>query len=941
MESKSIPHTRGFDGTGSPTQYQYGGLQFMAGAHGVSMGTTTVNSAGRDIIVMTMASPLDAEKQEWRRKGETRGHVGPDTLKVSADEISRWLGGPSFLKIVKTALEHRTANTGNWFLHSQEFRELVEGNGVVLWGKGMPGAGKTVLSSTSAEHLQNTFRDRRDIAITCAFLRYSEKWTAREIFTSLLGQLIKAHDGACDYVRVVYSSCNAVDNELTVKEITQLLRKVIAFFAKVFIILDGLDEAGDEVREGILQALPPMGANLLITSRPLDHLLCYTPGALQVTIEARTEDIGLFVEEQVKQSARLQAIMGGDSELINQLSGRINEKSKGMFLVAHLQMESLMRRAHSINSVLKGVDNLPSGVDDLYNQALVRIGSQPQEDGLLAMKAFLWLANSLRRLSTTELQHALMFSYDTLSFDVGHTIPIPLLVSMCGGLVIQETRSTSLQTLEFIHYTAQEYMKSIKDPRLPDADTLISVTCIACLEQHYEELQKCREREALSLYIASHPFLSYAFDNWGDHARAAQRHGPLHPYVISFLSKANCFPTFDPFFPERIYMTSGLHLAVTNGLSSVIASRTLPPALKSNDLYGYSPFHLAVAFGRVGTLRTLLESYKGVNVQTKAKSSPLHTAVLHARTLVAKELLAFLGTCDGVLDVNLRNFLGETALTFACREGLSEIIRLILSRKDVDVHAKARHGQSAFFWACGCLHRIRLQASINDPNLEDCRKDKEGNIAKLLVSSAPNLDLQAPNETGITPFMNACRAGSVQLVSWLLERIPDAAHQVDYHGMTALLWAAASVCKGTREVMEILLQADPKVDLNKCNSKGQTALILAACLDDTEKVRFLLSHPGVDYNAQDKSGSTALIHACTRKNAGTIKAFLSSDADVDVYLRDNAGLSALDYITAPRETILRAPLGGIPEALHLDRILSVNTRFLKQTKEKWANWVIT
>jgi len=100
--------------------------------------------------------------------------------------------------------------------------------------------------------------------------------------------------------------------------------------AKVFVLVDGLDEATNEAKDGLMNILPTLGANILITSRPLELYATRTPGALHISIQARAEDIATYVEERVNGSARLVSILRSDVSLAELLHTRVKEKSQGM-----------------------------------------------------------------------------------------------------------------------------------------------------------------------------------------------------------------------------------------------------------------------------------------------------------------------------------------------------------------------------------------------------------------------------------------------------------------------------------------------------------------------------------------------------------------------------------------------------------------------------------
>lgn len=94
--------------------------------------------------------------------------------------------------------------------------------------------------------------------------------------------------------------------------------------------MDGLDEASDETKEALLEILPTLGSNILITSRPLPGLVFYVPDAMFLSIQALTEDIDRFVRSRIAKRPRLRALIKGNHDVINDICARVKEQSDGM-----------------------------------------------------------------------------------------------------------------------------------------------------------------------------------------------------------------------------------------------------------------------------------------------------------------------------------------------------------------------------------------------------------------------------------------------------------------------------------------------------------------------------------------------------------------------------------------------------------------------------------
>lgn len=202
------------------------------------------------------------------------------------------------------------------------------------------GVGKTFLSAASVKHLRkHALFERRGQVVTYAFLQASEPVTAKVIIAGLLGQILEyehrnvshpTHSGTynsnLDYQPnpvsealslVLSSRRDSAGGSLSYDELSSLFCDIAQLFHRVFVVLDGLDEAQDSVQEALLATLTPHPSiNLLITSRPLIDSLVnhHTPNALTVDIRSlNDEDIKLCLRHRIEKSPNLRAILSGTS----------------------------------------------------------------------------------------------------------------------------------------------------------------------------------------------------------------------------------------------------------------------------------------------------------------------------------------------------------------------------------------------------------------------------------------------------------------------------------------------------------------------------------------------------------------------------------------------------------------------------------------------------
>ncbi|KAF5332805.1 hypothetical protein D9611_005252 [Ephemerocybe angulata] len=689
-------------------------------------------------------------------------------------------------------------NTGTWLIATFEFGEFVKQKGIVVWATGLPGSGKTILASISVEHLEATFSGRPDVAILYAFLRYSEKHTLLQIIAGLLSQLVSSHAVALTHILPTYQRAKKHRDELSCSEAVRALKVIVSLFSDTYIVIDGLDEVDDTTKDGLLRVLTSLQAHILVTCRPLELFMHrHTPQALHIPVQAQTRDIEVYVTERIREGTKLEAILKANPAVSDSFTRLIKEKSQGMFLLARLQMELVLEKCTTIGSLLKALETLPTGVNDMYQVTMNRINSQSEEDASIANRTFIWLLHARGPLSPEDVQHALTFSYQDLVFHEENLVSIPMLLSICCGLVTVEVEKET-------DYSTQEFMNTLPFIGFPHPHSLLAVTSVACVEPSLAAFVSTLDsRLPLHPDLPNHsalgmPLLKYALHHWGHHTKVCELQGISIPFIQSFLSKHDVYVVmhYEYRSPQQPFDGCGaLALAVVHDLVNLISSGTL----SYTPTHGTeTPFHIASKLGRVTALRALLRNYSGVHVRDEDGCTPLHFVY---DVEVAQTLLDLSPTDlwrafpSEVIDINAQDEEGMTAFFRVCigynadynhwtsysvwhPNGASwKLLRLLASIPNIDPNLPTQSQETAFSNLL-CKHEIHQE-----------RRDSE-KIARFLTSTFPNLTVDNYSLTKETPFMRACTSFMHSLVAWFLSRNcssdPDFLCQEDEKGLTAL-----------------------------------------------------------------------------------------------------------------------------------------------------------
>jgi hypothetical protein len=159
-------------------------------------------------------------------------------------KISSWLSAPDPSTNYHKAHKQRQAETGLWLLESAKFAEWKERAASRLWLYGIPGCGKTILSSTIIEHLlQHCHDDTRMVtAYFCFDFNDIQKQDPELMLRSLLCQLLQRSVVIPKGVDALFSSCENGQRKPSLHALLDVTRQVTQEFAHVYVILDALDE---------------------------------------------------------------------------------------------------------------------------------------------------------------------------------------------------------------------------------------------------------------------------------------------------------------------------------------------------------------------------------------------------------------------------------------------------------------------------------------------------------------------------------------------------------------------------------------------------------------------------------------------------------------------------------------------------------------------------
>ncbi|KAF4983537.1 hypothetical protein FZEAL_1072 [Fusarium zealandicum] len=806
-------------------------------------------------MLTTLMNQVSAETTMAVKKGVDDLNQHQDSQKRL--EILDWLSPIDYAAQQQDNLKHRQEGTGLWLFESTEYKAWKASCGQTLFCPGIPGAGKTVLSSSVIEELTNEFQENPDVGVAYVYFNYrqQETQTCDRILASLLRQLVAGRSTLPDKVQDLYDVHKRNRTALSSSEVSQNLRSVLALYGRVFIVLDALDECSandgsrDDILSGLFELQTTSSANFLCTSRHIPEIETLFSKEHSVEVRAQDQDVRKYLDSQLR---RLPGFVRRDPGLQDRVKDEIVKAVDGMFLLAQLHLESLMHK-RSPNKLLRALEGLPQGsnaYDHAYEDTMKRIEAQFPDQAELAKDALLWIVHAKRPLETLEFRHALAVEPGAEDIEDDDLPNLQDVVTACGGLVTVDEES---DIVRLVHYTTQEFFQRTRETWFPQAEDQITEVCLTYLTILPFRKESCGNWQEYLDRISGYAFLWYAIKNWGLHAHNCRQ--PMLSKVVDIF--------------QSDFMPGALVQALFVGWS-VRTSTSLRRFFQRQNSHqvGFTWFHLAAYSNAPAVVRELI-AIKPIDQKDNNCRTPLSYAAEFGHDAIVQLLLEH-RIDDGtyVVNPNSRDEYARTPLSFAAKNGHEKVVELLVKTDNVDLNARGDYGCTPLGLAVERGHE---------------------KVAELLLR-IDNVDPNARDDDGCTPLWLAVERGHEKVAELLLRIDNVDPNARDDDGCTPLLLA---VERGHEKVVELLLKMD-NVDLNARDDDGLTPLSYAAQHGHATIVEMLLRTGKVDIDSRDNHLRTPLSYAAEYGHA-TIFEMLLRTGKVDIDSRDNHLRTPLSY----------------------------------------------
>ncbi|RPA81635.1 hypothetical protein BJ508DRAFT_306459 [Ascobolus immersus RN42] len=410
-----------------------------------------------------------------------------------------------------------------WVLQKEYYtRWLESGMSCILWLHGLPGTGKTTLSTFLIDHL-------RSVQGSCDYYIFrSSNKSGRKVSAALLSiasqvsfrfQSIRATIAG---LIATLKSDSADENTIWQKLFKNCIFRM-KFNYPLYWVMDALDEAEKpELLLRFLADLPSKSAiKIFLTSRTGNEAVERAIHRVkkvnliegEITTEDTEGDISKFI------STVLVDIYGDEGPKIQILARKLLEMSRGSFLWVTLALEKVREIGHTFEDADAALNEVPAEMDEMYRGAQQRIMNLDERQKRLAVRMLSFASLALRPLSLSEFTEFITAEPEFKNvINIEHSLK-----RLCWGFLFVDRE----KSVQWIHPTAREFLRR---PNLDvfsiEREEFATKMASICLDFLYMALElDFKDPNGLDRKVVTlqqHALASYALESWSEHVRQSR-----------------------------------------------------------------------------------------------------------------------------------------------------------------------------------------------------------------------------------------------------------------------------------------------------------------------------------------------------------------------------------------------------------------------------------
>ncbi|KAF5591047.1 hypothetical protein FPANT_5780 [Fusarium pseudoanthophilum] len=775
--------------------------------------------------------------------------------------------------------ELRHEATGSWLTSDDStFERWKNGSNSKLWLSGIPGSGKTVLCGLVIETVLEQSDDMTAVCFAFCDYKNPDSCLPENILAALAVQLGLQGEEAFDLLEEYFDMLYP-DDKLPTKprldDLVELVGCMSEVYEKVFVIVDGLDECGDQVARmtRCLKAIVDGSetvSSALFSRKEEEIREQLAEGFEHIEVSAHVKDLEDYTLAEVSKRKVLKSIERTNPDLYKDILHALVHGAQGMFRWVACQIDHICNLPNN-KARKRALTELPPTLNETYDRVLQRVMQCPPETQTCVRRALQWTALGSPKMNIASLCEAVSFQQGMDAFEADDIIEPEVISRNCGCLL---RKSLDGNYFEFAHFTVLEYLErtevgdfrySEEDAYRSFAQTSISYLLLPHFDRVPTIIDTVEEAYAKERN-QKHPFYKFAVYT----PLGIQRSTTCYPIHLRVMEEETVLELLKRLFD--IHKTGNFrawaHAVLSGGQNELSTMHQL-----SNG-----PLHFAVILLSPNLCQFLIDNGVDVNV-VRDDATPL------AMTIAALEDEGFLQ--EKMEDPHVMEQMARTikvlldngADTAVVIEGHSCMAHAIDSLPGHYLLQFIRPTSAVPEDAVTAFSKFECKDKSDDLVLEAVLRLAVGEEAcpqwkplaptALSFSRARGLNLPhvALNPTAYRysdleyrqALEIAAKFGLVDELSTLILDPRYGSAVVKPNDFELLSAAARSTSANSGKIFEILLGSG--IDPHVCSDSGQHCLHIS-CESNNADVASLLLSRGVDPGSKDQNGQTSWHAAC-------------------------------------------------------------------------------
>ncbi|KAK2036992.1 hypothetical protein LZ31DRAFT_482286, partial [Colletotrichum somersetense] len=410
------------------------------------------------------------------------------------EKILSWISDEPYRQHHIQAHSEVLQGTGTWLLQNNAFLSWKnESASSVLWLHGIPGSGKSKLSSIVINDAIGAFNRHQAPGPVYFYCSRNPAEPGRSdpsrIIASIARQLSAPQSGGplLDAAVDMYSQREKeafASGPLSLEESRELVLRLLEQYknATVTMVVDALDECNAATRGTLLETLKaflafsPCLLKIFVSSRNDQDIAFNLNDYPDIVMSSNHNavDIDLFVRSETNRLIENGSLLRSSSrkdELRNQIIHKLTSDAHGMFRWASLQLQTLQRFATD-GAVTERLGRLPGTLAQLYQEILSNIENyEAESDKQLTWNALSWLLCGQEQLAAAMFLTAVSMRRDKAV----SAVTTEQLLYLCCNLVVFDAH---VDVFRFSHLSVREFLEDSDTFKSALTNAFVAESCL-------------------------------------------------------------------------------------------------------------------------------------------------------------------------------------------------------------------------------------------------------------------------------------------------------------------------------------------------------------------------------------------------------------------------------------------------------------------------------